>query len=51
MCYFNNNDNMHEQFQYFRGDYEAIVNDLDAIAFCIVWCQYHVGTSQVDISA
>jgi hypothetical protein len=22
---------MHEKFQYFRGDYEAIVNDLDAI--------------------
>ena len=31
MCYLNNNDNMHEKFQYFRGDYEAIVNDLDAI--------------------
>jgi hypothetical protein len=31
MCYFNNNDNMREKFQYFRGDYESIVNDLDAI--------------------
>lgn len=31
MCYLNNNDIMREMFQYFRGDYEAIVNDLDAI--------------------
>ena len=31
MCSFNNNDNMREKFQYFRGDYEAIFNDLDAI--------------------
>lgn len=31
MCYFINNVNMREKFQYFRGDYEAIINDLDAI--------------------
>jgi hypothetical protein len=23
MCYLNNNDNMREKFQYFRGDYEV----------------------------